>query len=170
MMSSPLALRRIVVAGATGTIGRAVVRRLVADGHAVTALLRSGSGGADMTELAGAQIVRVALSDSAGLARMMADASPDVVISLHRLAQRRAQGCRGDRFCCQCRAARCGAGGRCAAVHPAFGDLCAKAAARLPARQAQVRGAAGGERDRIRDRAPDRRFLSNHLSVGRSGG
>jgi len=81
MMSSPLALRRIVVAGATGTIGRAVVRRLVADGHAVTALLRSGSGGADMTELAGAQIVRVALSDSAGLARMMADASPDVVIS-----------------------------------------------------------------------------------------
>jgi len=34
-----------------------------------------------MTELAGAQIVRVALSDSAGLARMMADASPDVVIS-----------------------------------------------------------------------------------------
>ncbi len=58
--SSP---RRILVAGASGTIGQAVAARLVADGDAVTALPRA------------------ALSDGAALAQVMAEARPEVVIS-----------------------------------------------------------------------------------------
>lgn len=59
-LSSP---RRILVAGASGTIGQAVAARLVADGDAVTALSRA------------------ALSDSSALATIMAEARPEVVIS-----------------------------------------------------------------------------------------
>lgn len=75
------AVRRILVAGASGTIGRAVVRQLVGQGHAVTALLRPGTGGTDLPELAGAAVRRAALSDSAGLARTLSDARAEVVIS-----------------------------------------------------------------------------------------
>lgn len=71
-------LRRIIVAGASGTIGRTVTARLVVDGHDVTALVRPG--GSD-TGLAGAILVRTSLADPAGLARVMAAARPDVVIS-----------------------------------------------------------------------------------------
>lgn len=74
-------VRRIVVAGASGTIGRAVTARLVADGHRVTALLRPGSAGAALPDLAGAAPVYAAVDDAAGLAQAMAAASPDVVIS-----------------------------------------------------------------------------------------
>ena len=73
--------RRILIAGASGTIGRAVAARLVADGHRVTALLRAGSAGADLPDLAGAECVLAALDDAPGLARIMAEAMPDVVIS-----------------------------------------------------------------------------------------
>ena len=55
--------RRILVAGASGTIGSAVARQLAADGHAVTALTRT------------------ALADPAQLAVVLADAGADVVIS-----------------------------------------------------------------------------------------
>ena len=72
---------RILVAGASGTIGRAVVRRLVVDGHNVTALLRSGADLARLPELAGAETVQAALSDKAGLARLMDTLAPDCVIS-----------------------------------------------------------------------------------------
>jgi divinyl chlorophyllide a 8-vinyl-reductase len=72
---------RILVAGASGTIGRAVVRRLVADGHIVTALLRPGADLAQLPELAGAGTVQAALSDKAGLARLMDTLAPDCVIS-----------------------------------------------------------------------------------------
>jgi divinyl chlorophyllide a 8-vinyl-reductase len=58
--SSP---RRILVAGASGTIGAAVAARLVADGDAVT------------------ELPRAALSDGAALAQVMAEARPEVVIS-----------------------------------------------------------------------------------------
>ncbi|SHN59991.1 NAD(P)H-binding protein [Erythrobacter sanguineus] len=81
MMKDADAVRRILVAGATGTIGRAVVRRLVADGHAVTALLRPGAGETCLAALSGAEIVCVALSDCDALAGVMTAASPDVVIS-----------------------------------------------------------------------------------------
>jgi divinyl chlorophyllide a 8-vinyl-reductase len=55
--------RRIALAGASGTIGAAVARRLAADGHAVTALPRS------------------ALNDADALAQALGEVRPDVVIS-----------------------------------------------------------------------------------------
>lgn len=55
--------RSVVLAGATGTIGRAVLRRLTADGYAVT------SPG------------RAVLADGEALARVMAEARAEVVIS-----------------------------------------------------------------------------------------
>lgn len=74
--------RRVMVAGASGTIGRAVVAELVARGAEVTALLRPArAGGAALPELAGAQSVRVGLDDAAGLAAAFETVRPDVVIS-----------------------------------------------------------------------------------------
>ncbi len=55
--------RRILLAGASGTIGSAVAQQLAADGHAVTALTRA------------------ALADPAQLAMVAAKAQPEVVIS-----------------------------------------------------------------------------------------
>lgn len=55
--------RRIALAGASGTIGSAVLRRLVAEGHDVTIVSRG------------------ALADGAALGRMMGEAAPQVVIS-----------------------------------------------------------------------------------------
>jgi divinyl chlorophyllide a 8-vinyl-reductase len=81
MTSVAAASDHVLVAGATGTIGRAVVRRLVAEGRRVTALLRHGVGGEVLPELAGAQVARVALSDGEGLTRLMADDPPSCVIS-----------------------------------------------------------------------------------------
>jgi divinyl chlorophyllide a 8-vinyl-reductase len=54
---------RIALAGASGTIGAAVLRRLTADGHEVT------------------QVPRAALADAAALAALFAGAQPEVVIS-----------------------------------------------------------------------------------------
>lgn len=81
MVDAHPAARRILVAGASGTIGRAVVRQSVACGHAVTALLRPGGTAADLPELTGAALASAALSDAAGLARTMAEARADTVIS-----------------------------------------------------------------------------------------
>ena len=71
----------VLVAGATGTIGRAVVRQLVSEGRRVTALLRPGAGSEALPELAGAAIVRAALADGEGLKRLMAADPPSCVIS-----------------------------------------------------------------------------------------
>jgi divinyl chlorophyllide a 8-vinyl-reductase len=74
--------RRVIVAGASGTIGRAVVAELVARGCAVTALLRpSRQPAPPLPELAGAHGVRVGLGDAARLAAAFAAARPEVVIS-----------------------------------------------------------------------------------------
>ncbi|AOL93813.1 NAD(P)H-binding protein [Porphyrobacter sp. LM 6] len=63
-MSQPaLTPRRIALAGATGTIGQAVLRQLEAEGHSVTSVPRN------------------ALADGAKLAAVMAEARPEVVIS-----------------------------------------------------------------------------------------
>jgi divinyl chlorophyllide a 8-vinyl-reductase len=73
---------RVIVAGATGTIGRAVVAELAARGAAVTALVRpSRSGGPALPELDGAQCLRVGLDDAAGLSAAFETVRPDVVIS-----------------------------------------------------------------------------------------
>jgi len=55
--------RRIALAGASGTIGAATARQLVAEGHAVTA------------------VPRAALADRAGLAELFAETQLEVVIS-----------------------------------------------------------------------------------------
>jgi len=73
--------RRILVAGATGTIGRAVVKRLVEDGHAVTALLRASSTDGQLPELVGANLAQASLNDPKRLAQVCAATTPDIVIS-----------------------------------------------------------------------------------------
>lgn len=70
------------MAGASGTIGQAVVKQLMAEGHAVTALLRPGAAaGAALSSLAGAEVARVALDDDAALTQVMAASGAQVVIS-----------------------------------------------------------------------------------------
>lgn len=74
--------RRVLVAGASGTIGRAVVRELVGRGADVSALLRPHSASASSApELSGARAIRVALDDGPGLAAAFEVARPKVVIS-----------------------------------------------------------------------------------------
>ena len=73
--------RRVLVAGASGTIGRAVTARLVADGHAVTALLRPGAIGSALPELAGAAVAHAGLDDPAAMTAALAAARPDIVIA-----------------------------------------------------------------------------------------
>lgn len=60
------------VTGATGFIGASIVRELLRDGHAVTALVRPGSSVANLEGLA-VSIVRGDLHDQHQLARAMAD-------------------------------------------------------------------------------------------------
>ncbi|MEM7665057.1 MAG: NAD(P)H-binding protein [Pseudomonadota bacterium] len=75
---------RVLVAGASGTIGRAVVRALVARGHRVIGLLRRGaSGEAAASELIGwgAQTLFGDLRDPMALDRTLADGAFDTVIS-----------------------------------------------------------------------------------------
>jgi divinyl chlorophyllide a 8-vinyl-reductase len=81
MLIPPSKSRRVIVAGATGTIGSAVVRELLSRGAAVTALVRPGTTAEAAPELAGADRVSAALDDEGGLAAAFALASPDCVIS-----------------------------------------------------------------------------------------
>lgn len=73
--------RRILVAGATGTIGRAVVKRLIEDGYAVTALLRAGSTDGELRGLVGANLALADLNDPKQLALVFAATRHDIVIS-----------------------------------------------------------------------------------------
>lgn len=61
--------RRVVVLGATGTIGRATVRALVARGHDVVAIVRPQTTGDAKRALAGAQVRPADVTDPASLAR-----------------------------------------------------------------------------------------------------
>lgn len=63
MEAAPASPRRVALAGASGTIGSAVLRRLTAEGHAVTT------------------VPRAALADGDALAELMKGAQPEVVIS-----------------------------------------------------------------------------------------
>ena len=61
---------RVAVTGGTGTVGAALVRHLVAEGHQVNALARTGVG-SDALELAGAQPVAGDVLDSPSLDRLV---------------------------------------------------------------------------------------------------
>jgi divinyl chlorophyllide a 8-vinyl-reductase len=63
MSSNSLTPRRVLLAGASGTIGAAVLRRLQAEGHAVSAPTRA------------------VLAEPAALGHLLAEARPEVVIS-----------------------------------------------------------------------------------------
>ncbi|MEO0590878.1 MAG: NAD(P)H-binding protein [Pseudomonadota bacterium] len=71
---------KVVVAGASGTIGRAVVRECVARGNAVTALVRSEEVGS-LPELAGADARVVDVSQQMDVSLALAEITPDIVIS-----------------------------------------------------------------------------------------
>ncbi|AWW75767.1 epimerase [Erythrobacter sp. KY5] len=71
---------KVAVAGASGTIGRAVVRECAARGYTVTALLRS-EGAGQLPELEGAERRVVDLSDPAALVHALDEARPATVIS-----------------------------------------------------------------------------------------
>lgn len=72
--------KSVCIAGASGTIGRAVVRECVARGYAVTALVRTEEAAA-IPELAGAEIRVVDVSHQMDVSLALAEITPDVVIS-----------------------------------------------------------------------------------------
>jgi divinyl chlorophyllide a 8-vinyl-reductase len=78
-MSSPHAPPRlhVIVAGASGTIGRATVAALLTAGHRVTALVRSGSE----VDLPGGEVQAADLADADVLSAMMQGIDADAVIS-----------------------------------------------------------------------------------------
>jgi nucleoside-diphosphate-sugar epimerase len=70
---------RVFVAGATGAIGRQLVPRLVAAGHEVTGMTRSGSKQALIRELGAVPVVADAL-DPDQVAEAVGRARPDVIV------------------------------------------------------------------------------------------
>lgn len=72
---------RIFVAGAGGVLGRAFIRRTVADGHEVVGMTRSARGAAAITELAAAAVPADAF-DREAVMRVVGEARPDAVVHL----------------------------------------------------------------------------------------
>lgn len=72
---------RILLLGATGTIGRAVLRELLARDHETIALLRPGSELTRDADQSSLQIAYVDLSDLEGLGALFETYSPSIVIS-----------------------------------------------------------------------------------------
>jgi nucleoside-diphosphate-sugar epimerase len=70
---------RVFVAGATGALGVPLVRRLVATGHEVTGLTRSGTKTTLVRDLGATPAVADAL-DAAALGAAIAESAPDVVV------------------------------------------------------------------------------------------
>jgi 2-alkyl-3-oxoalkanoate reductase len=70
---------RILVAGASGAIGRPLVAELIRRGHEVTGMTRSESGARDLDAL-GAAAARVSAFDGAAVERALRDARAEVVI------------------------------------------------------------------------------------------
>ncbi len=74
---------RVLITGARGFMGRALMRRLVADGAAVTALDREAPGRADRADIPeGVEYVEVDLRYAAGIKRVVDSASPTLVVHL----------------------------------------------------------------------------------------
>lgn len=74
--------KRVVVAGATGYIGRAVVRDLVQRGVPTTSLVRTETEITGLTAkyLEGSEILRCEASDRVSIEKALQDVSPDAVI------------------------------------------------------------------------------------------
>jgi nucleoside-diphosphate-sugar epimerase len=74
---------RVLITGARGFVGRALIRRLVADGAAVTALDREVPGRADRADIPeGVEYVEVDLRYAADVKRVVESASPTLVVHL----------------------------------------------------------------------------------------
>lgn len=71
--------RRVLVAGASGTIGRALTRTLIANGHEVVAVLRSEVGAT--AELQGAKVRTADLGDGDAITALMQEEAPQALIS-----------------------------------------------------------------------------------------
>jgi len=71
---------RVLVAGATGAIGRRLVVQLIERGHEVTGTYRSASDTADTLRAAGAEMVVLDLLDAAAVRRVVAGARPDAIV------------------------------------------------------------------------------------------
>ena len=63
-------MSEVLVTGATGFTGGALARRLVADGHQVTAFVRSSSNTASLAAL-GVEIIQLDITDYEQVARAM---------------------------------------------------------------------------------------------------
>ncbi|HXR29655.1 MAG TPA: NAD(P)-dependent oxidoreductase [Solirubrobacterales bacterium] len=72
---------KVFVAGASGAIGRPLVRQLVADGHEVTGMTRSAER-ADAIRATGAQTVVCDVFDAAKLESAVREAAPEAVVHL----------------------------------------------------------------------------------------
>jgi nucleoside-diphosphate-sugar epimerase len=70
---------KIFVAGATGALGRPLIKQLVEHGHEVTGMTRSESKQDLLRELGARPVVADAL-DPDGVARAVAEAEPDVIV------------------------------------------------------------------------------------------
>ncbi|MGN6676595.1 MAG: SDR family oxidoreductase, partial [Streptosporangiaceae bacterium] len=70
---------RVLVAGATGAVGKQLVPQLIAAGHQVTATTRSPGKVAGL-EAAGAEVAVVDGLDAVGVGEAVAKAEPEVVI------------------------------------------------------------------------------------------
>lgn len=74
-------MSRIFVAGATGTLGRPLVKQLVGQGHQVVGMTRSAERGAAIAALGASPVVADAL-DGDAVRRAVAHARPDIVVHL----------------------------------------------------------------------------------------
>jgi len=72
---------KVFIAGATGAIGQALVPQLLADGHDVVGLARSGQRARELAGL-GAQLVTGDALDRPRLVRLVADAAPEAIVNL----------------------------------------------------------------------------------------
>ena len=71
---------RILVAGATGAIGRRLVAQLIERGHEVTGTYRSAAATADTLRATGAEMVPLDLLDTDAVRRVVADRKPDAIV------------------------------------------------------------------------------------------
>lgn len=70
---------KVLVAGASGAVGKQLVPRLVAAGHSVTGLTRSAAGAESVRALGGEPAVADAL-DPEAVARAVAEAEPEAIV------------------------------------------------------------------------------------------